>query len=103
MPIGGFVVTIDPAVQDRVLEQFGGFPALDVHGVDQEGNAVVVIDTETSAEMEKLTRHLQSIDGVLALGATYFHVEDEIEKIETGEIKPALSFRNKRETPPRCS
>lgn len=97
MPIGGFVVALDLSVSDEVLKQFSQFPQIDIHGVDKEGNAVVVIDTKTSDEMEQLTRQLQKIDGVLSLGVTYFHAEDEIEKIESGEIKPSFSFGRKGE------
>lgn len=99
MPIGGFVITIDTSIQDDVLSQFAKFPALEVHGVDAEGNAVVVIDTQTSDEMEQITKQVQKIDGVLALGVTYFHAEDEIEKIESGELKPSLSLGRKGEKP----
>ncbi len=103
MPIGGFVVVLDLSVSDEVLKQFSQFPQIDVHGVNEEGSAVVVIDTETSDEMEQLTRQLQKIDGVLSLGVTYFHAEDEIEKIESGEIKPSFSFGRKGEKSENCS
>jgi len=99
MPIGGFVITMDTATQDAVLSQFATFPSVEVHGVDNEGNAVVVIDTETSDEMEQITKQLQKIDGVITLGVTYFHAEDEIEKIESGELKPSLSLGRKGEKP----
>lgn len=99
MPIGGFVITIDTSTQDTVLSRFAEIPSIEVHGVDAEGNAVVVIDTETSDEMEQITKDLQKIDGVLALGVTYFHAEDEIEKIESGELKPNLSLGRKGEKP----
>lgn len=99
MPIGGFVITIDLSIQDIILSQFAKFPSVEVHGVDKEGNAVVVIDTETSDEMEQTTKQLQKIDGVIALGVTYFHAEDEIEKIESGELKPSLSLGRKGEKP----
>lgn len=97
MPIGGFVVTLDTTVQDDVLEKIATYPQIDVYGVDDGGNAVVVIDTETSDEMEKLATDLQTIDGVLSLGVTYYHAEDEIEKIEKGELKPNFSFGRKGE------
>lgn len=99
MPIGGFVVALDLPLQDEVLGQFAQFPQIEVHGVNEQGNAVVVIDTETSDEMEQLTRRLQKIEGVLSLGVTYFHAEDEIEKIESGELKPTFSFGRKGEKP----
>ncbi|MEA3545910.1 MAG: chaperone NapD [Thermodesulfobacteriota bacterium] len=103
MPIGGFVISLDPPLQDEILNQFAQFPQIEVHGVNEDGNAVAVIDTETSDEMEQLTRDLQKIDGVLSLGVTYFHAEDEIEKIESGELKATFSFGRKGEKPENCS
>lgn len=97
MPIGGFVASLDLTLKDEVLRQFAQFPQVEVYGVDDQGNAVVVIDTETSDEMEKINASLQKIDGVLSLGVTYFHAEDEIEKIESGELKPTFSFGRKGE------
>ena len=103
MPIGGFVIALDLSMKDEILGQFAQFPQIEVHGVDEQGNAVVVIDTETSDEIEQLTTKVQKIDGVLSLGVTYFHAEDEIEKIESGELKPTFSFGRKGEKSANCS
>lgn len=97
MPIGGFVITIDLNSKEEILAGFAEYPQVEVHGVDEKGSAVVVIDSETSDEMEQLTSQLQTIDGVLSLGATYLNAEDEIEKIERGELKPTFSFGRKGE------
>lgn len=103
MPIGGFVITIDLQHKEEIIDAFERFPQVDVHGVDDQGNSVVVIDSETSEEMEQITNQLQGIDGVLSLGVTYFHAEDEVEKIESGELKPNFSFGRKGEKQADCA
>ncbi len=97
MPIGGFVVSIDMSEAEFALDAIKAFPQVDVHGCDDDGNVVVVIDTETGDEMDALTAEIQKIPAVLQVGLTYFHAEDEIEKIEAGEITPNLSRGRKHE------
>ena len=99
MPIGGFVITIDRKKKDEVLNRFEDYPEVEVHGVDDKGNVVTVLDTVTSEEMEQLTRKLQEIEGVISLGVTYFDAEDELEKIDQGLIQPTFSFGRKGEKP----
>ena len=99
MPIGGFVINVDPKEKDEVIGRLTEFPQVEVHGADDEGNVVAVLDTKTSEEMEQLTRKLEQVDGVLSLGITYFDAEDELEKIESGELNPSFSFGRKGEKP----
>lgn len=96
MPIGGFVVHVDPKELDTALGEIRDFPYVEVHGADDEGNVVVVIDTPLADQMEDVTSDIQKIEGVLSVGLTYFHAEDEIEKYESGELKPEISFGRKR-------
>ena len=103
MPIGSFIMTLDPNEQQAVLEQCAEFPEVEIHGVDSVGQAVVVIDSATSREMESITEKLQKLAGVLSLAAVYLHAEDEIEKIADGEIKPNFSFGRRREKPAQLS
>lgn len=99
MPIGGFIITIDRKKKDEILNQFEEYQEVEVHGVDDKGNVVAVLDTVTSAEMEQLTKKLQEIEGVFSLGVTYFDAEDELEKIDQGLIQPTFSFGRKGEKP----
>lgn len=99
MPIGGFVINIDLSDKEDVLGKFADYSQVEVHGVDDKGNVVVVIDTESSEEMEQLTSAIQKIDGVLSLGVTYFDAEDEVEKIAEGQLSPNFSFGRKGEKP----
>ena len=99
MPIGGFVITVDPERKKEALETLAKYPQAEVHGADEKGNVVVVLETETSDEMEHLTKQLEKEESLLSVGITYFDAEDEVEKIEQGLIKPTFSFGRKGEKP----
>ncbi len=99
MPIGGFIINIVPEKKETVLKQLEEYDQVEIHGADDKGNVVAVLDTVSSEEMEQLSKKLQDVDGVLSLGITYFDAEDELEKIEQGLIKPTFSFGRKGEKP----
>ena len=99
MPIGGFIINIDPKSKDATVSRLKEYKQVEIHGVDDDGNVVAILDTETSEEMEQLTKELQQVEGVVALGITYFDAEDELEKIEQGLLQPSFSFGRKGEKP----
>ncbi len=80
MPVGGFVVTVDPGRESALAAALTeAWPTeLEVHGMDKEGNLVVVLDTVTSRRMEELTGLVQEVEGVLSVGLAYLNVEDEV-------------------------
>ncbi len=99
MPIGGFIINIDPKSKDATISCLKEYRQVEVHGVDDDGNVVAVLDTETFEEMEQLTKKLQQVEGVVTLGITYFDAEDELKKIEQGLLQPSFSFGRKGEKP----
>ncbi len=96
MPIGGFVVVAVSEFLDRVVDDLKSRSCVSVYGTDDKGNIVVVIESETSEEMERLVEEIKSIDGVLNVGLAYLHFEDEVDKIERGEIKPPIGFGRRK-------
>ncbi len=82
MPVGGFVITVDPEVRDDIVTELETRPGVSIYGSDEQGNVVTVLETVSSKEMEKMTKSIQKIDGVLSLGMTYLNVEDEVAKSE---------------------
>jgi len=82
MPVGGFVITVDPEVRDDIVAELETRTGVSIYGSDEQGNVVIVLETDSSKEMEKITKSIQKIDGVLSLGMTYLNVEDEVAKGE---------------------
>lgn len=81
MPIGGFIINIDPENSIEALETLSSVSHLEVHGSDDKGNIVAVIDTETSREMQDIVDDLNKFEFVLTVGLTYINVEDEGESV----------------------
>ncbi len=78
MPVGGFVITVDPGLRDKVVAQLEEIEGVSIYGVDEQGNVVTVLESDSSKEMESMTKAIEKIDGVLSLGMTYLNVEDEV-------------------------
>ena len=96
MPIGGFVVSALPQDTEQVIEKLKSMSGITIYGSDEKGNIVVVIESETSDDMEEVVEKIKKIEGVLTVGLAYLHFEDEVEKIEKGELRPEIGFRKRR-------
>ena len=97
MPIGGFVVTAVPNRLPQVKETLQEMRGVSIYGEEpQKGYLIVVLESDTSEEMEKLEQRIQKIEGVLGTHLAYLYYEDELEKIERGEIRPEIPFGKKR-------
>ncbi len=99
MPIGGFVVTCDPGRVEAAVERIASIPSVTVHGSDEKGNVVAVLDTQTSDEMEGVVKEIEGIEGVLSVGLTYLNAEDEIGKIASGELPVPNPFGWRKKPP----
>lgn len=96
MPIGGFVITHAPGEREAAVAHLEGIDAIDVHGTDDDGNIVAVMDTETSVEMDDIVHALERNPLFLTVGLAYLHAEDEVEAMERGEIDPGSPFGSRR-------
>lgn len=97
MPIGGFVINVDPVQKQRVGITLQAIDEVEIHGDDGQGNLVAVIDTLTTDHMDQVVRGIHALAGVRSAGLVYFHAEDELDKIAAGEIRPDLSFGRRNE------
>ncbi len=96
MPIGGFIVNAQPEFVSDVAGQLNLIDDVEVHGFDESGNIVAVIDSVTSDVMEAQVKKIEALEPVLTVGVAYLHAEDEIEKIESGELVIDNPFGRKK-------
>jgi nitrate reductase NapD len=85
MPVSGMVITCRPEAVDTVREHLARIPDLEIHGQDDRGNIVIVIDASSSEEMERIIERINSDEDVLNAGMAYLNSEDEAERMQLGE------------------
>jgi len=78
MPVGGFVINVDPDKIDETLIAIKEIDRVEIHGSDEKGNVVAVLESDTSKEMEEKVEDIMKIDTVFSVGITYFNAEDEV-------------------------
>ena len=98
MPIGGVVIACVPEKKQSVLAMLATIAGVEVHGDDDGGNIVAVIDTKSSEEMEALIDRINGSEQVLSVGMTYLNTEDEAERLAAGE-RLAKPFGFKKSLP----
>lgn len=85
MPIGGVVISSVPEMKELVVKQLENLTEVEVHGNDEDGNIVAVLDTKTSEDMERIIDRINKDENVLTVGMTYLNTEDEAELMAKGE------------------
>ena len=98
MPIGGVVITCVADDKQQVLEALAAISEVEVHGDDEAGNIVAVLDTETSEVMEAVIDRINGMEPVLGVGMTYLNTEDEAQRLADGE-RLAKPFGFKKSLP----
>lgn len=94
MPISGVVISARVSEKQEVLEALASIPEVEVHGDDEKGNIVAVLDTVSSEEMEKIIDRINKDENVLHVGMTYLNTEDEAERMASGEkVAKPFGFR----------
>lgn len=94
MPISGVVITSRLTEKEDVLRSLALIGEVEVHGDDDKGNIVAVLETESSEEMEKLIDRISKDQNVLHVGLTYLNTEDEAERMARGEkLAKPFGFR----------
>jgi len=88
MPISGVVITAKVSEKHEVLEQLAEIAEVEVHGDDEKGQIVAVLETGSSEEMEALIDRIAKDINVLNVGLTYLNTEDEAERMANGQQVP---------------
>lgn len=94
MPISGVVIASKPEQKNIVLQALDQISEVEVHGDDEKGNIVAVLDTKNSEDMEQIIDRINKDENVLNVGLTYLNTEDEAERMEQGEkLAKPFGFR----------
>ena len=88
MIIAGFVVQCQPESQQEIVVALEAIREVEVFGADGKGNIVTVVDADSSAELDRIVKRMEKLEQVLTVGLTYLNMEDEAEKIASGELSP---------------
>ena len=97
MPIGGVVISCKPEDCSLLSTRLTSIAGLEVHGSDDKGNIVAVLETRTTDDMEALVKQVTAIETVLHVGLTYLNAEDEAGLIAEGAYTPQVFGRRKGE------
>ena len=79
MPISGVVITTRPEDLSATSQFLASCPCVEVHGADEQGNIVAVLETASGEEMEHLLQTVNAHPLVLHAGVTYINMEDLLE------------------------
>ena len=82
MNICGILVHAHPEGFDAVRARLTSIPGVEVHGVSEEGRAVVTLEEDNEDQMAESMFAIQRLEGVLAASMIYHHREDDIETVE---------------------
>jgi|GEM_PF-575826 len=94
MPISGVVITCRTEATEKVLADLGQYQSLEIHGSDNKGNIVAVIESDTSEDMERLIDTINKHEDIFNVGMTYLNTEDEAEQMARGErLAKPFGFR----------
>lgn len=96
MPISGVVITCTANKIEAVCTELTAAhqSALEIHGTDDKGHIVGVLETESSEAMENIINKMNKLEDILNVGLTYLNTEDEAERMARGEqIPKPFGFR----------
>ncbi|MEN8199551.1 MAG: chaperone NapD [Thermodesulfobacteriota bacterium] len=94
MVVGGFVVRCFPEERVTTVELLSALQGVELYGVDEKGNIVAVVEADSSDELGEIVKQMEKVDAVLNVGMTYMNMEDEAEKIASGDSAPDV-FRGR--------
>lgn len=88
MIITGSALFVEPGTSDTVLEKLGSFPEVTFQVQSDSGTELVInLEAEDHSHLERLCVQLRErIPEIVEIAHLYVNFEEEIEKIESGEI-----------------
>ncbi|OGT92192.1 MAG: hypothetical protein A2286_00870 [Gammaproteobacteria bacterium RIFOXYA12_FULL_61_12] len=81
MNICGILVHAHPEGFGAVRERLLAISGVEVHGVSEEGRALVTLEEDDEDRMAESMMAIQTLEGVLSASLIYHHREDDNEAI----------------------
>ncbi|MFP3984168.1 MAG: chaperone NapD [Desulfurivibrionaceae bacterium] len=78
MPIGGFVIQVDPEAKEAAFDHLNAIPEMAIQGSSEDGQVVAVIETSKIEDMERIVNTISTDDYIFHVGLTYINTEDEV-------------------------
>ncbi|MCA1933419.1 MAG: chaperone NapD [Calditerrivibrio sp.] len=83
----GSLVTFAEGKSKDVVEFLSNYPQIDVYTVSEEKRSIVItIESDSEESLEELCKELMNHDDIINIGHHYFNFEEEVEKINKGEV-----------------
>ena len=82
MNICGILVHAHPEGFDAVRQRLIDVPGVEVHGISDEGRAVVTLEDENEDQLADSMQAIQTMEGVLSASMIYHHREEDNEPTE---------------------
>lgn len=77
MNISGIFVQTTPVQLEAVKARLLELPGVEVHGEEEDGRLVVVIDEPSDRPSGEALMKIQNVEGVLSASLVYQHIEDD--------------------------
>jgi len=94
MPIASLVIKTFVKETSNVVETLKKSPEVSIYASNENGDVIVVVETEDSDQMEQVHEKIKEIDGVISVHSVYLYYGDEFERIESGELYPEIRFKH---------
>lgn len=83
----GSLVTYAEGKSKDVVDFLKNYSQIDVHVVSEDKRSIVItIESENEESLEELIKELMMHDDIIHIGHHYFNFEEEVEKINNGEV-----------------
>lgn len=77
LPIAGVVISAQQEKAGLLEEKLRTCPGVEIHGRDEKGHLIAVLEAASKEGMEGLIRRLEGMEGMLHLGVTFLANDED--------------------------
>lgn len=83
MELASLILRTFPRDLSRMQRSVLSVPGVEIHHVDSAGKLVIVVETDTHADLTRAVSRLESIDGLLSMSMVFQYSDEAQMEIET--------------------